>query len=270
MKQSAPLQSVIPRRGITIISRLAGESIDSFVAMYELSSDNSVKVIFPKGHRFQKGQQVTLHLDNRTGVDEYDADLRVYRISYKGTVTETDEYSLRVRPDEFMAFYSNDCVIDYKSPDFQYDEITRSVPLPESPATLKDLDWNEKEYGNKLGVLVTRLPSRPHSTLMAFLSNSRDDIFLITFKNLFKSKALHYDNRCCFAIDHRAEFVFEKAYDWNYTIIEADAYGISQENPLYKEIQYSFVQKNPWETSFFLSPEIEMIHLKPRHIILPD
>ena len=270
MTKSVQLLSVLPAKGITIISGFGDKRIDSFVAIYELSPDNSVKVSFPKGHSFHIGQFVTLHLDNRTGVDEYDVDLRVYRLSYRGTVTKNDSQFLFIIPDEFMVFYSNDCVIKYVSSNYSYDELNRSVPLPESLATLDDLDWNERESENKLGVLITRLPSRPHSSLMAFLSNKKDDIFLITFKSLFKSKALHYDNRCCFAIDHRAEFVFAKAYDWNYTIIEAEAYGISNDNPMFNEIQYHFVQKNPWETSFFMSPEIEMFHLKPLNILLPD
>lgn len=270
MNKSEKLISILPRKGITIISGLRNNRIDSFVAIYELAQNDTVKVSFPKGHRFQIGQNVTLHLDNRSGVDEYDADLRVYRLSYKGTVTGCDSQFIIIAPDEYMVFYSNECVMKYVSDDFVYDDFNQSIPLPESPANTDDLNWNEREYENKLGVLITKLPSRPHSSLMAFISNKNDDIFLITFKSLFKSKALHFNNHCCFAIDHRAEFVFEKAYDWNYTIIEAKAYGISEDNPLFKEIQYHFVQKNPWEASFFLSPEIEMYHLKPQKILLPE
>ncbi len=270
MKKSSNLLTVLPRRGITIISGYRKNGIDSYVALYELNTDDSVSVTFPKGHSFSPGQPVTLHLDNRTGVSEYDVDLRVYRLSYKGTVFQGDDKVLTVHPDEYMVYYSNGCVLEYRAPGFTYDTLKREQELPESPITMDDLVWDEKEYGNKLGVLVTKLPSRPHSSLMAFLSNTQDDIFLITFRSKLKSRALHADNRCCFAIDHRAEFVFDKAYEWNYTVLEAEAYGISRDNPVFKEIQFHFVQKNPWESTFFLSPEIEMYHLRPQHILLPD
>jgi hypothetical protein len=59
-------------------------------------------------------------------------------------------------------------------------------------------------------------------------------------KVFFESKALHFDNYYCLAIDHRAEFVFDKAYDWNFTIIEAEAYAITEENPQFKESNIIF------------------------------
>ena len=46
-----------------------------------------------------------LHLDNRTGVDELDAELRVYRASYKGRVVETDDNWVMVDPIEFVPIH---------------------------------------------------------------------------------------------------------------------------------------------------------------------
>ncbi len=270
MNNTLPFPSSLPRKGIAIISGYVNSQIKAYVGAYKVLRENSLEITFPKGHAFKENQAVTIHLDNRTGVSEYDADLRVYRTSYRGNVKYTEQMIILVEPREYQLYYSDKCIEEYTSPLFKYDEIKEYHPLPETPATEDCLDWNDKEKENKLGVLISRTPSRPHTSLMAFLSNTQDDIFLITFRNLFKSRALHYDNRCCFAIDHRAEFVFEKAYDWNYTIIEAEAYGISESNPLFKQIQYHFVMKNPWESSFFLSPDIEMFHLKPGKILLPD
>lgn len=264
------LQSFLPRKGIAIISGYAGQELLAYVALYNLNIDNSLEISFPKGHRFKDGQFVTLHLDNRTGVEEYDSDLRVYRTSYRGIVSDMKGNDIKVLPKEFMCYYSNDCVIKYVSPDFVYDEIKETKTLPESEIKHSELRWTGREYENKLGVLVTRLKEYPHSSLMAFLSTECDDIFLITLKSLFKSSVIHRDNRCCFAIDHRSDFLFEKAYDWNYTVIEADIFSVSSDNPVFDEIQSRFVDKNPWEASFFMSPEVEMFHLKPSRILLPD
>ena len=51
------------------------------------------------------GSLVTLHLDNRTGVDELDTELRVYRASYKGRVVETDDNWVMVDPIEFVPIH---------------------------------------------------------------------------------------------------------------------------------------------------------------------
>ena len=264
------LQSYIPPTGIAIVSGYYESRILAYVALYRLMDDASLNISFPKGHRFGKGDLLTIHLDNRTGVDEFDADLRVSRSSYKGTVSYVDGNSIGVVPDEYKLYYSSNCLEEYRTPQFRYDEVRTGRTLPESGIQMEDLNWNKREFENKLGVLMTRLEKRPHTSLMAFLSNEEDDIFLISLKETFKSKLLHWDNRCCFAIDHRAEFIFEKAYDWNYTIIEGETFRISKENPVYDEIQYRFVMKNPWETSFFTHPDIEMYHIKPRRILVPD
>lgn len=264
------LIAYLPGKGITIVSGYTSGKTHAYVAAYLLKDDDTLTITFPKGHSFLTGQKVTLHLDNRTGVDEYDADLRVYRTSYKGTVTKISPMEMKVRPDEFMLFYSDRCIEEYKSPGFQYDQIPEiQNALPKTSITMDKLNWNGEEHRNKLGVLISSMESRPHTSLMAFLSNENDDIFLITFKGTFKSKVLHSNNKCCFAIDHRAEYNFEKALDWNYTIIEAEALRVDESNPVFSEVKYHFVDKNPWEASFFLSPDIEMFHIKPEGILLP-
>ena len=270
MVETESLLTALPRRGITIISGYRNGQIDSYVALYDLEPGNFLTVTFPKEHHFTPGQAVTLHLDNRTGVGEYDAELRVYRVCYKGRVGSVTGNQILITPEEFQLVYSDRCINKFVDPSYKYEEFDSSASLPESDIRLSDLSWNNREFENKLGVLITTLPSRPHSSLMAFLSGRCDDVFLISMKNTFKAQALRYNNSCCFAMDHRADFVFEKAYDWNYTIVRAKAFKISPDNPAYEEIQYEFVNKNPWETSFFTSPEIEMYHLKPEEILLSD
>ena len=75
------------------------------MALYRLSPDNTLSVEFPKEHGFSTLQDVTLHLDNRTGVSEYDADLRVFRVSYKGVVRSAAEKRIEIEPREFMLYY---------------------------------------------------------------------------------------------------------------------------------------------------------------------
>jgi len=264
------IKEFIPPKGITIISGYTREGFLSYVAIYELLRDNNIQVKFPKSHPFRKGDKVTLHLDNRTGVDQYDEDLRVNRCSYRGLVYSHSGDHLKIRPEEYQMFHSTRVVDQYQSENYKAHKLGKEVPLQPASVTGAQMDWNPLERENKLGVLLTRMQDRPHSTLMAFLSNKQDDIFFITFPATFKSQLLHRDPRCHFAIDHRGEYNFERAVDWNFTIIEAEARLVNKKSTAFKEIQYSFIQKNPWESAFFSDPQVEMFHLAPQRLIIPQ
>ncbi|MGK2889046.1 MAG: hypothetical protein ACSLEN_07745 [Candidatus Malihini olakiniferum] len=43
--------------------------------------NNALRVFFPKGHTLAVDDFATLHLDNCTGVDQFDATISVYRAS---------------------------------------------------------------------------------------------------------------------------------------------------------------------------------------------
>lgn len=160
-------------------------------------------------------------------------------------------------------------VYKYATDNYQHPVDRRVVQeLPITPLTslpIPDL----LEADNKIGVLVTEAINQPHTTVMAFLSSEADDIFFITFPETFKSQLLKKNNYCHFAIDSRAVFTYTQAIEWNYSIIEADAYQIPSTHPLFDPIREAFIQKNPWEVGFFSHPHVELYHLKPRSVICP-
>lgn len=242
---------------------------DVYICGVEVNPDNTLSLVLPKGHVLETGDKVTIHLDNRTGVDEYDAELKVYRCSYKGEVTHTSKTQVQVSPIEFELYYGVTVVCQYARSGYQHPTDNRTdKPLPVTPLVgfpIPDLEDAE----NKVGVLITQAVSQPHTTVMAFLSSKDDDIFFITFPETFKSKLLKKNNHCHFAIDSRAFFTYEHAIEWNYTIIEADAYQIPREHPLFEPIKESFIEKNPWEAGFFSHPQVEMYHLTPIKLICP-
>ncbi len=242
---------------------------DVYICGVEIRDNDDLVLTFPKGHQLVAGDKITLHLDNRTGVDEYDADLRVYRGSYKGQVTKVHDNQVLVTPVEFEIYYGVTVVYRFAEQDYEHPFDNRALnELPVTPLTelpIPDL----REVDNKIGVLVTQAKSQPHTTVLAFLSSDDDDIFFITFPETFKSKLLKRDHHCHFAIDSRAVFTYTQAIEWNYTIIEADAYQIPQSHHLFEPIREAFVQKNPWEVGFFSHPQIELYHLKPRKVVCP-
>jgi hypothetical protein len=246
------------------------DGIVAIVAGAKIREDNRVKLIFPKVNPFHDNQRITLHLDNRTGVETFTPDLRVYRCSYKGVVTASTDHECEVMPREYDLRYSNYSVELFKAGDYQYPLDSRPAqPLKElSPgdAILPDL----RERDNKLGVWITQGIEQPHTTVMAFLSSDKDDIFVVSHLGSFKSNLIHKNPNCCFAIDHRSSYVFEKSYDWNYTIIRGRALGIKQGSDLFREIQTMFVDKNPWELVFFTSPEMELFSIKPIEVMYPE
>jgi hypothetical protein len=240
-----------------------------YVCGVEIRENDDLVLTFPKGHQLLEGGKVTVHLDNRTGVDEYDADLSVYRGSYKGLVKQISANRVYVSPIQFELWYGNRIVYRYAIDTYEHPVDSRAQHgLPITPLTslpLPDL----LEADNKIGVLVTQAMAQPHTTVMAFLSSEDDDIFFITFPETFKSQLLKKNNYCHFAIDSRAVFTYTHAIEWNYSIIEADAYQIPAGHPLFDPIREAFIQKNPWEVGFFSHPQVELYHLKPRAVICP-
>lgn len=243
---------------------------DVFIAGVTLYPDNTLEAYFPKGHNFHSQQLVTLHLDNRTGVDEYDADLRVYRTSYKGRVKAViSPTCILVEPLHFELVYGISPVLSYNAPEYSHAQDLRpDTALPISPLTeLPPTDTSEAD--NKIGVLISRAPKLPHTTVLAFLSSCNDDIFIISRTNTLKSRLLAKNNNCHFAIDARAVFTYNQAIEWNYSIIEATAYLVPPQCQLFEQAREAFIYKNPWEVGFFSAPDIEMYHLQANKVILP-
>lgn len=245
------------------------DGIQMAIAKVNFHDDNHLTVNLPLGHQFNTGDLLTIHLDNRTGVDEYDAELRVFRSSYKGRVRAVAGNQLTVDYREFSLVHGMAEVLGLREPGYDYPADSRKMQeLPVTPLTTMPV-FNTDEYNNKLGVLVTRTPEQPHTTVMAFLSSTEDDIFIISFPSTFKVQQLQKDNRCCFAIDQRASFTFENAIEWNYVLIDATAYEVPVNHPLYQPVKTAFIDKNPWEVAFFSDPNVRLYHLKCQSTFCP-
>ncbi|KQH85522.1 hypothetical protein [Vibrio furnissii] len=246
------------------------EAMDVYICGVDILSDTRIKVSFPKGHSLTLGQYVTLHLDNRTGVSEYDAELQVNRLSFKGIVKRANSSEVWIEALEYQVFYGVTVVKSYRAPEYTFPTDERSpMRLPTTPLTrVPDIDDDEHE--NKIGVMLTFAQHQPHTTVMAFLSSIEDDVFFITFPSTFKGQVLSRDNRCYFAIDSRATFTFENAIEWNYSIIQGEVYQVPKGSAMFTHIQALFIHKNPWEVGFFSHPEIQMYHLKMNHVVCPQ
>jgi hypothetical protein len=260
----------LPRQTVGICTGYKKGQTVAAVAAVVLKDDDGLKLSFPKRNPFVAGEAVTVHLDDRVGSEIFSIELRVYRSSYKGTVVSVKGTVAVVAPLDYELFYGGRVVARFSAPGYRYpDDARPTVPIPATPLTRVVLA-DEGEKSNKLGVLVTRSVDRPHTTVMAFLNSSDDDIFLITERGSFKYHNLSRDARCVFALDHRSSFSFERQVDWNYTIYEAQAHRVDRAIPLFSSVQAQFIEKNPWEAAFFSSPQTEMLHLAPKRIIHQD
>lgn len=261
------LRKYLPARTYSIVCAYHGDDIDARVGGTEIGTDDSLSVFFPKPHAFRTGDAVTIHLDDRTGVEELSIEMRVYRGSYKGQVTATTADRIEVRPVQFQLYYGTYQMEEFTEPGYRFPADDRpEVPLPASPLPAPLLP-DERERENNLGVWITRANGRPHTTVTAFLSSTEDDIFLISHIGTFKSACIRRDRRCCFAIDHRANYLFEKALDWNFSILRAEASVIPRNTELFTGVRAQFIQKNPWEEPFFTNPQMELIHLQPLGLV---
>ncbi len=270
--EKQPLRELIGKHVLGVLGTYQQDSdkMDVYICGVQIPDETHLKVHFPKGHTLTNGQLVTLHLDNRTGVSEYDDELSVYRLSYKANVRAViNEYEVVLDALEYQVFYGISAVKTYMANDYQFPEDTRQPkPLPPTPLVSAPL-IDQEEHDNKIGVLLTYANKQPHTTVMAFLSSVDDDIFFITFPSTFKGQTLQRDNRCYFAIDSRATFTFENAIEWNYSIFQASAYSVPKDSKVFSQIRELFIAKNPWEVGFFSHPDIEMYHLKAEHVVCP-
>jgi hypothetical protein len=257
----------MPSRTYSIVSAYRNGEIIAQVGGTEIGYDDSLSIFFPKAHDYRVGDAVTVHLDDRTGVEEFDLNLHVYRTSYKGIVSAANPERIVIRPVHYQLFWGTRIVAEFSSPGYRFPTDTRPESALPAIDPRKAFLPDEKERENKLGVWITHAEDRPHTTVMAFLSSTQDDIFLISHSGTFKSACIRRDRRCFFAIDHRANFVFEKAIDWNFTIIRAEADLIPRGTPLFADIQAQFVRKNPWELPFFTDPKVELFHLTPLSLV---
>lgn len=263
------LKDYLGEQLLGVLASYQPQGIVHHVGVVYPRANNELRIFIPKGHALVVGSLVTLHLDNRTGVDELDTELRVYRTSYKGRVTTIDEGWLTLAPVEYMLIHSLSLVEQYREPGYDFPQDGR-VESDLSVTPMQHLGpIQEKEHHNKVGILTTMAADQPHTTVLAFLNTEADDVFLISVPGTFKLHQLKRDPHCFFTIDERAKFTFEQAVHWNYTILEMQAYQVPASVPLYEQVRTAFVLKNPWEAGFFLMDGLEMLHLKCRSVVFP-
>jgi hypothetical protein len=240
------------------------------VALVSLGDDDGLQLSFPKRNPFRVGDALTVHLDDRVGSEIFTIELRVHRSSYKGKVTAVQGLQASVALVDFDLYYGSRVVARGRADGYTHPEENRPPRALVTSALEKVVSFDDEEKANKLGVLITRAPGRPHTTVMAFLNSDTDDIFLITMSETYKFQNLLREPDCVFALDHRGNFHFERQVDWNYTLYEATARRVDPSRPVYRAIQAEFVAKNPWEAEFFSRPSAVMLHLEPRRIIFQD
>lgn len=231
--------------------------------------NNNLRLFFPRGHSLSVGDLATIHLDNRTGVDEFDSAIHVYRASYKGRVIHVEEDWAVLEPRECVLLHGFSPAVEVRAPGYAFpldDRVEHPVPFT-SLTTLPAIE--NRDHPNKVGVLVTMAREQPHTTVLAFLSTQEDDIFLITFPETFKSKLLKRDPHCFFVMDERASYTFERAIEWNYTIVEGQASLVPPGSSLFESVRQAFIAKNPWELPFFIRTDLEMYHIRKERLICP-
>ncbi|MCG8480275.1 MAG: hypothetical protein MI724_14355 [Spirochaetales bacterium] len=267
--QRGVLAHYIGREQLGVFASWTASGARLGVARVAVGADDTLQLFVEDCLDVEAGQAVTIHLDNRTGVEEYDADLKVYRSSYKGRITRVSPGRMTVEPEHFELIYGVAPAAVWSAPGYEHPPIgeTADAILPGDP--VPPFDAAPEDAYNRVGVLITSAPVRPHTTLMAFHAMTEDRIFLVTWRSSLKYRLLRRDARCWFAIDNRNTFTFEKHPKFNYTIIETRARRIADDHPRHDEVVRRFLEKSPFEQGFFLHPEAVLLYLEPVKVVHP-
>jgi len=257
------LRDFLPRHTYAVVGTYRDETLLVSVAGASIDSDDRLLLQFPQTHGFKTGDRVTVQLDSRTEVAQLNSELPVHRTSYKGLVAAETPGSLAIDPLQFQIFHSHRKVAEFSLPDFSFPtDVRQPGALPDS--TLSRVpDWSRDEAETPLGVLFTRAPVSPHSTVMAFLSSEEGDIFLVTDPASVKAQNLIRDRHAVFAIDFRETYDLDKPLDWSYRLRQVRAFQIPASRPLYDVVKSRFLEKSPWNADFFTLPGSLLLHLVP-------
>ncbi len=263
------LAHCIGREQLGVVAAWTQDGARLGVARVEVGADNTLQLFVEDCLDLEEGRAVTIHLDNRTGVEEYDTDLKVYRSSYKGRISRVSSGRIAVEPEHFELIYGVKPVAAWSTPGYEHPPLPRlaDAMLPGDP--VPPFDAAPEDAYNSVGVLVTSAPVRPHTTLMAFHAMTEERIFLVTWRSSLKYRLLQRDARCWFAIDNRNTFTFEKHPKFNYTIIETHARVVADDHPRHDDVVQRFLEKNPFEQGFFLHPEAVLLYLEPVKVVHP-
>ncbi len=260
------LRDFLPRNTYAVVASYRGSDLVVVVAAAMIDDDDGLLLQFTHDHALAVGDAVTVQLDSRMDVARITPELPIYRTSLKGDVVGVDRGTAQVRPQQFEIYYSDKRVGRYQAPGFQFFPDPRPSRALGSSALEGVSGLSDLEAKESLGVLVTRGPQRPHSTVMAFLSSDRGDIFFVTDPASFKAQNLQRDNRAVFAVDFRASYDLEKPLDWSYRIQPVTAALVPPTRPLYGQIRKLFLEKNPWNMNFFTAPNSILVHLDPQAV----
>lgn len=257
------LREFLPRQSYGVIGVYREGRLSAQVAAVSLDDADGLFLLFAGAHEFLAGDAVTVQLDSRIDVAHLSEQLPVYRTSYKGEVTSASADALEIRPLQFQVFYSDKLVGEYQAPGYTFPADNRPlVALEESPHEC-GLQLVAGDAETSLGVLFTRAVDRPHSTVMAFLSAGRGDVFLVTNTRTFKAHNLFRDPRAVFAVDYRETYDLAKPLTWAYRLLPMKAYRISEDRDLHGEVREAFLKKNPWNVNFFTASGAFLLHLAP-------
>ena len=126
------LVTYLGKQILGVLASYQGQEIVIHICGVYPQHDNHLRLFFPQGHALQPGDLATIHLDNRTGVDEFDSSIRVYRASYKGRVISIEDDWALLEPRECMLLHGFSAVENLREPGYDYPRdprVSQAVPL---------------------------------------------------------------------------------------------------------------------------------------------
>lgn len=258
-----PLTEYVGNQLIGLITSYTHKNVVIEISKIKIKDKNKLIITTELNPKFKKGDKVTVHLDSRNDIDIIDARFDIYRLSYKGLISEVKNHSYLIEPIEYVIAYGYDPIEQFLKTSYKYptdEREAKPLPISDLKSPVKASSTNNEE---NLGILVTKGIYHPHTSIMSYLMLEDESLILLSSDSTFKSKLLFKDNECWYSIDKRSIENSLENRNYNYFTKKYKVFEIPKEKQVFKEVKHLFITKNPFESPFFYENKIRMLHLKP-------
>lgn len=264
--KNGKLAKIFGKNTIGIVSANNDGKLIVDICNISVDTNDILRVYTNKIDRLNKGDLITVFLDNRTDASFITWRFSIYRCVYKTLVVEIKDNFIILEPISYNIIYRHKVIDQFTLENFQdWKDERKVIDLPVSNLT-PPLEASSKYNKSLLGVLITKGIYYLHLTITAYLFLSNNNgLIIISQQSSLKSRLLNRDNECWFLLDNRRDI--NSFSELKFNLFHLNANIIPREVPekhrCYGKAKKLFTDINRFQKKLFDFPNIIMYHLTP-------